>query len=301
MRFLSTNQGTFAAGLLAGGAVVAAVGWYLLDQEGPARPDPPVAVQEATLSSPAPAQPLATPVAAVAPAPTGPCAFDPVLPPSGARDGKFQLDAVARASDPAQATAFVAVAREVAGEGRRRDAEVALIVACRLASRAAPAPSVPVGDVVGLLAQHYASAAADPSALEVREELLVRTRQLLEASAQSYTAVLGANASKSRTASQRLAAFERSEERGVEPLAQAALLPAPSEADLAQHEVHAGDLQQLESDLRRLRAQVEAVSPDRAGMQRREQQALARREACRDAACLRRWYTQRRSELLAEF
>jgi len=60
-------------------------------------------------------------------------------------------------------------------------------------------------------------------------------------------------------------------------------------------------LEQLASDLARLRAQAEAVSSDPAGLRKRAELALAQRDRCGDTACLRAWYARRRSELLAEF
>jgi hypothetical protein len=36
-------------------------------------------------------------------------------------------------------------------------------------------------------------------------------------------------------------------------------------------------------------------------MQRRQQQAMAARNACRDEDCLRAWYAQRKRQLFAEF
>lgn len=290
----------FAAGLLAGAVAVAVLAWALIGRDHPAASEAPLPASLAsaapTSSAPAAAAaqpPGPMPVVAAAPPVTGPCSFDPVVPAAGERDGQFNLETVAGDLRP---NAFVAVAREAAADGRRRDAEVAFIAACRLASRAAPAPSVPVGDVLGLLGQHYGTIAADASLEEVRHELQARAHMLLEGSAQSYTAVLGANAAKSRTASQRLAAFNRSEERAFEGEAQ----PAFQVAD-PQPEAREASFAQLDADLQRLQAQAAAVSGDRDGVQRRAQQAEAKRDACRDRACLQRWYAQRRAELLAEF
>jgi hypothetical protein len=61
------------------------------------------------------------------------------------------------------------------------------------------------------------------------------------------------------------------------------------------------ELRQLASDLARLRAQAEAVSEDPVGFRQRAERALAQRDRCQDAACLRAWHAKRRRELLAEF
>lgn len=290
----------FAAGLLAGAVAVAVLAWYLVGRDSPTVTEAPMPAPLASaapagtgqvLESPQPPGPL--PVVASTPPVTGPCSFDPVLPAAGERDGQFRLDAVAPDLRP---SAFVTVAREAAADGRRRDAEVALIAACRLASRLAPPPSVPVGDVLGQLGQHYGTLAVDSALEGVRHELQARAHMLLEGSAQSYTAVLGANAAKTRTASQRLAALSRADERVLE----APVPPAFEVAD-PQPQAREADFAQLDHDLQRLQSQAAAVSGDRAGIERRAQQAQARRDACRDRACLQRWYAQRRAELLAEF
>jgi uncharacterized protein len=61
------------------------------------------------------------------------------------------------------------------------------------------------------------------------------------------------------------------------------------------------NLTEVDQDLQRLYAQARAVSRDPAGMQRRQQQALAARNACHDEDCLRAWYAQRKSQLFDEF
>jgi uncharacterized protein len=61
------------------------------------------------------------------------------------------------------------------------------------------------------------------------------------------------------------------------------------------------NLGEVDQDLQRLYAQARSVSRDPAGMQRRQQQAMAARNACRDEDCLRAWYAQRKRQLFAEF
>jgi hypothetical protein len=228
------------------------------------------------------------------------------VPQGNASDGQFMIDAALATSGDARSSAFVAVAREAASEGRPRDAEVAYIVACRLEARASSSPSVPVANIMNLLGQHYVSAAAVTSTDESRRELLARGRELLDASVQGYNAVLGAGAARTQQASQQLAAITGGQVAKVEPPARipAERLPMDHEAEghcAAGRAACDAQLAQLDQDLRRLRAQAENVSRDRAGLRRRAAQAEARRDACQDRGCLLRWYAQRRGELLREF
>ncbi|HZN48132.1 MAG TPA: hypothetical protein VFB71_10940 [Ramlibacter sp.] len=299
---------SFPVGLLAGGTVVALVlaGW--LATRGPAPDTHKSPVGPGPVRSEAASSTAATATMAAAAAAPAACAFDPLLQRQGAQDGRFEVDAALATAADSPPSAFVAVAREAAGEGRARDAEVALIVACRLTARGAPPPSVPISNVLGLLGQHYVSTAAAAQADELRDALLARGRELLDGSAQGYTAVLGAGSARSRQATQRLAALQQREDA----LSQGASMEQ-RDGELGAEESQGAcaggrrfacddaDLQQMESDLRRLRAQVESVSRDPAGVRRRAAEAEARRDACRDRACVARWYAQRRSQLLAEF
>lgn len=298
---------SFPAGLLAGGAVVAIVlaGWLATRGPAPHTPATPVAPDSVRSEASSPVAGTAALATAAAPAA---CAFDPLLPRQGAQDGRFEVNAALATAADAPPSAFVAVAREAAGEGRARDAEVALIVACRLAARGAPPPSAPIANVLGLLGQHYVSTAGGAQTDELRDALLARGRDLLDGSARGYTAVLGADASRSRQATQRLAALQQREDAGRQA---AVMEPRDGEVGGAESQgactggrrfaCDDAALQQMESDLRRLRAQVESVSRDPAGVRRRAAEAEARRDACGDRACVARWYAQRRSQLLDEF
>ena len=309
-------QGSFAAGLAAGAVVVGviAVFWFLRDP-----PQPASAVVEAPAAEALQPSAAAAPTASVPPAQamgaqsaSSACAAEPGVPQGAAGDGQFNLQAALDSADTAPPSAFIAVAKEAADQGRHRDAEVALIAACRVTERSAPAPSAPLSRVMNLLGQHYVAVAGTQTDGELREALLARGRDLLDGSVRGYTAVLGAGASRTRDAAERLAAAQAD----PAPLQQhASLRRGDADADeqaLQQRDGGCGpgpahltcrdaDLQQLEADLGRLRAQAESVSRDPAGLQRRAAQAEARRDACTSRECLVRWYAQRRGELLAEF
>ena len=67
---------------------------------------------------------------APAAAPPGPCEFEPLLAPASRKDGRYRL--VDGAGTLPDADAYLEVASEAAAAGRRRDSEVALIMACRV-------------------------------------------------------------------------------------------------------------------------------------------------------------------------
>lgn len=327
---------SFAAGLMVGGAIAlwASVAW-LLPAMGPAML--PLSASEQAAASSA-RQLAATDVAAsgraaggAAPAAAA-CGFEPILAPSSARDGRFTLDA-ATAGDPPSVRGYLAASREAARQGRARDSEVALLVACRLVAGTSPPVSVPVADVQSLLGQRYLEAADAERDDTVRTTLLERAEGLLEKSLLAYTVVLGSDASKSRQAARRVAVLGQLRERNdlfAATVPGAALLPAdprstalatlgagaqtpwsglagpaaapPDPARTAALIRSDRELTQLEADLARLRAQAANVARDPEGLRQRSERALAQRDAqCVDKPCLLRWYAQRRRELFAEF
>lgn len=316
----------FAGGMLLGGVLV--VGAYRAwvgpssseVSEVPASASAPVAA--AAPAAPAAAEPDAGKIALAPPAPATGCEFGPVVPAGANGDGQFNLDAALAAEPAPTPSAFLAVAQEAAGKGRPRDAEVALIAACRAAGRTAGVPSTPLADAKSNLGQHYAALAAAaanrPAAADLQPELLRRAESLFGDSVKTYTAALGQNASKTRMASQRLAALSQP---GSMPSEDTAVLGAAKPfADTDVYDESAGggcaaprsaaerlvcgdpELAQLENDLDRLRAQARSVTRDPGGFAKRQEQAWAQRESnCKDKGCLLRWYAQRRGQLLAEF
>jgi hypothetical protein len=262
---------------------------------------------QAAAQAPAAASPQQ--VAQVASSPPSACGSDPGIPPGRRGDGQFRLQAALDSADTPPASAFLSVAQEAAQQGRPRDAEVALIAACRLTERSAPAPSAPLSRVMNLLGQHYVSLAGAQPDGELRESLLARGRDLLDASVRGYTAALGAGSSRARDAAERLAAVQSQGratpgevwDRGATAEEPAGAHDSPCGGAAAAIACRDPELQRMEQDLQRLRAQAESVSRDPAGLQRRAAQAQARRDACASRDCLLHWYAQRRSELLGEF
>lgn len=324
---------SFAAGFMVGGAISvwACVAW-LLPAMGAATA-PLAAGEQSTSSASLLAPPEVAPAAgAGATAAASACGFEPLLAPSSGRDGRFTLDA-ATGRDSPSARGYIAAARDAARQGRWRDSEVALLVACRLAGATSPLVSVPVADVQSLLGQRYLEAAEAESDDALRSALLERAESLLESSLLAYAVVLGSDASKSRLAARRVALLGQVRERherftmatpdtaflppdpGASALATlgAAAQPTwgglvpPGADDLGPARTAAlirsdPELTQLEADLARLRAQAANVTRDAEGLRQRSERALAQRDAqCRDKPCLLRWYAQRKRELLAEF
>lgn len=293
------NGRLFAAGALVGALVALGV-YYLVSGAG--RPTPvaytpaPVA---AAAAQPDPAEQPLVPAA---------CNFEPMVPPRGAGDGQFGLYAALSSHRSGEPQPFLMVAEEAAVQGRPRDAEVALIAACRVAAQGGP--TVPLADVQGRLAQHYTGVATHEREAAQRSSLMQRAETLLADSAAAFTSALGPNASRTRMAAQRLASFRQGAPAMMSEHA-SDLPPRPPEdtsaAGASRHSLadrpprSDENLADVEDDLQRLYAQAQAVSKDPAGLQRRHQQALAKRQACRDETCMRQWAAQRKRELFDEF
>jgi hypothetical protein len=257
----------------------------------------------------------------------GKCDFEALIPVGSAADGHARAEHPFPGGPRAKAKVFLRAANEAAARQRPRDAEVALIAACRQNELASAKPTVPLARVLGLLGERYLLAATGDHPLEVRESLLARARHVLASSADVYAVALGPNASRSRQARQRVLDLEqdtlvaadvappakpaRAEaviearrapaRKAVAPRPSAELPEAAEPARIPRRVDSDPELRQLASDLARLRAQAEAVSDDPAGFRQRAEQAQAQRDQCRDAACLQGWYARRKRELLAEF
>lgn len=296
------------------GACLGAIGAALVWQFYPGFwKEPPVAAHEIAMQrraqEEAQQQAVRARLAAVRPvAPPATCDLEPLIPASGAQDGHASMEHPFPGGPRARAKVFLRQAETATARGRLRDAEVALLAACREHDAASAGPTVPLARVLGMLGERYADAARAQDSPVLREQLVARAGEVLALSAQAYAIALGPNASRSRLARQRLARLDQDLVAAADaPQPAAGRLgdeAAPARPQPAQDRgsVESGpELNQLASDLARLRAQAEAVSEDPAGFRRRAEVARAQREQCRDAACLREWYGKRRRQLLAEF
>lgn len=167
----------------------------------------------------------AEPQRATAPEPRTACAIEPQVPPASAGDGHLRAEHPFPAAPRAKAKVFLRKARTAASQGRARDAEVALLAACRYSQEASAAPTVPLARVLGQLGEHYLAAAG--SSPGSREALIARAREMLELSAGTYAQALGPNARRSREARERLAVVED----GVRLAADAPTAKGPVQVD----------------------------------------------------------------------
>jgi hypothetical protein len=302
-RSLKVGVGLAAAAF----AVVAAsvVGlWMIVSRFASERHVPPPPIVQRADPAQAPA-----PVAAAKPA--GPCDFDPLVPAQAPGDGRFDLDAALAGPTPPNAKAFMAVADEMAAQRRWRDAEVALIAACRAATPKVGSRGVPVANAQSRLGQFYVDyAQREPHG--PRDEARARAQALLAASAATYEAVLGKQSSRTRMAAKRAAALAQRPDSVLGGGTAAAGAPPAGGTDEGTSAMGAArsqampradvDLGTVDSDLARLQAQAGSVTRDPAGFRRRSAQAEAQRQACGgQEGCLRQWHAQRRRQLLNEF
>lgn len=292
-------QAQQARGFLVG-VGVAAVALALLWHFGPWRRPAADPLQQAwerraelrSAAEAAATPPLPVPTRVAEPAPQrasgDACAFDPLLRRSSEGDGLFSTDTALGIRQPGGADPFVSIGRDAAAHGRARDAEVSFIVACRLQSRKGQ-DAGGLAAIQAELGRHYLAVAQDDVPGERRDAILRRARDLLAAAGQEPPEARRMAAAAAPAPAQAQAAEDRqtAEERQAAPPAR--LLGQDAE------------LAQLDADLRRLRSQAGSVTDDPAGFRRRQEAALAQRDACRDRDCLLQWYASRRRALIEEF
>ena len=152
-----------------------------------------------------PAQPGASQAAAVA-FRGAECPLEPAAIITGAEDGRYRMPAELSGYATTDPNVFVAMGNEAAAAGRPHDAEIAYLMACRVADRFKGAGSVFAADARYELARHYGNLAntADKGAPNCGE-LLRRAELMYSDSHQLYRASYGAGHEKSRQAAQGLA------------------------------------------------------------------------------------------------
>lgn len=139
---------------------------------------------------------------AAAEVPTGPaCAFDALITSGNEHDAKFTLATDVTDKTASDVLAYESVAADMRTAGRVRDAEMALITACRIAGQVVGTDSGELADAKYQLARHYAMVAAARGAMEpAGKEQLARAEQLFNESMQLHTARLGPSHEKTRLA-----------------------------------------------------------------------------------------------------
>jgi hypothetical protein len=148
------------------------------------------------------------------------CPASTIVPVAGSRDGQFEMLGDLSANRPADVSSFIVIGKEAAASGRPRDAEVAFLMACRLAEKVAQSEPLLLADSKYQLGWHYGNLARD-SAVAKREPFVRRAEVLYADSLRVYTAQLGQAHEKSRFAANGLAALKQPAAQGDVQSAQA--------------------------------------------------------------------------------
>jgi hypothetical protein len=254
-----------------------------------------------------------------------PCPAVASIASASGEDGRLNLVPQLEGQRDTDVHGLILIGKEAAASGRARDAEVAFIMACRVATQL-KLDAISLADAKYQLGRHYATVAADSTGA-VRDDLARRARPLYEDALRVYTARLGINNEKTRFAANGLDSLR-------EPVASAVAPPAPralpddhrndtrvagasraprippvrpsfdcAKAHSRPERIICSDeqLAQLDRELGQLYSRAKARSADPADFKRRSDAEWRRREAtCSDRQCLLGWYVQRRAQLLDE-
>lgn len=156
------------------------------------------------------------------------CPSEPVVPVSGDKDGKFPMQADVSGLAAMDIASFVVLSTEASAAGRERDAEVGLLMSCRIADKLKGAASVESADAKYRLGQHYAnlSLRQNPANAPHRTEWLARAQTLLADSLLTYSTRFGDNDERSRLAASGLASVRQGLAQKMQP--EPALAAAPA-------------------------------------------------------------------------
>jgi len=209
-----------AGGLLAGVALGAITMMSLRGGDGPYSSSPPHATRSMGAAS-ADASAFVTAVASN-------CDMAPMLPTAGEGDDRVVLQTKPAASS-SEVASLILSGKEAAAAGRRRDAEVSFLNACRSAAALRDGDGLPLADAMYQLGRHYANAAAFGASRS--RELLERAERLYSASLEGYRTRLGPAHEKTRFAQEGLVTVQQV--TGGQGAAVAKAPPAPAAAPLA--------------------------------------------------------------------
>ena len=149
------------------------------------------------------------------------CPIQPFVEVASKNDGQFPFQSDLAGLTATEIGSFIVIGKESASAGRLRDAETALIMACRLADKLKGTGSVESADAKYQLGWHYVALAHEgPSGSDAgaRAELLGRALLLYSDSLNAYLARLGEAHEKSRFTAEGLASVRQT-------LAQAQTVP----------------------------------------------------------------------------
>jgi hypothetical protein len=315
------RQGVLLASALARGAPAVAGAWLVLLGNA----------ASSTLADQL--KPVAAPQsAALAPVQRVPCPVQPAAPVGGRKDGQFVLQTDLSSMTAGNIAPFIVLGKEAAASGRPRDAEVAFLMACRVADRLLGMDSVEAADAKYQMGRLYARLALEgDSASMHRTELRRRAERLYADSLRTYQARYGPAHEKTRFAAEGLAALSQTlspapgsssmpSQQASLPTARsrqeaatlpttpdlgAAALPGPSFDCAKAHSVvekmicSDAELARLDRELGRLYARAKNAAADAAAFRRQTSEEWRMREAtCRDRECLLRWYANRQDHLM---
>jgi len=150
------------------------------------------------------------------------CPLEPAATIAGAKDGRYRMPADLSGYAATDPKVFIAMGTEAAAAGRPHDAEIAYLMACRVADRFQVAGSAAAADARYELAKHYGTLAnASDKGAPNCGDLLLRAETMYSDSLQLYRASYGADHERSRLAAQGLAGVRQT------LTAQAGIAPAP--------------------------------------------------------------------------
>ena len=151
------------------------------------------------------------------------CPLQPAIAAAGEKDGQFPLQADVAGLTAADIGSFLVIGKQSAAAGRPRDAEVAFLMACRVADKIKGSASVESADARYQLGTHYralALAGTMPPGPD-RAELLQRAEGLYADSLPAYVAKYGQSGEMPRQTGEGLSAVRLA-------LAQPQLTPTPT-------------------------------------------------------------------------
>ena len=139
------------------------------------------------------------------------CSAQPIAPVADEKDGRFPMQADESGLITADIASFLVLAQAASAAGRVRDAEVALLMSCRIADKLKGSASVESADAKYRLGLHYAELALHGASTGAgnRPELLARAEILYADSLLTYAARFGDTHEKSRLAADGLASVRQ--------------------------------------------------------------------------------------------
>ena len=244
MQITVRQAAVFVSGLLLG--AVAAV-WYVRTAHSPPSVTPPspqtgiAAAQPTALATRKQAAVAPSGMASAAlPHERAACPAQALTASRGAKDGQFVMQPNVDAKTASDIPSFILAGKEAAAAARPHDAEIAFLMACRVADKLKGPDSVESADARYQLGRHYATLAraAGTATGAGRAELLRRAQVAYSDSVETYHAKYGDANEKTRYAAEGLAGVLQSpsvdQQRAVRPLAVKPADPVRSVAAAAQ-------------------------------------------------------------------